>query len=45
MGHGLNAKHTFAFAIDLEGQLAAVQLEDGQIILPLRLKQGELLRS
>src|SRR5215472_15654666 len=32
MGHGLNAKHTFAFAIDLEGQLAAVQLEDRQII-------------
>jgi len=32
MGHGLDAKHTFAFAIDLHGQLAAVQLEDRQII-------------
>src|SRR3954471_17194563 len=32
MGHCLDAKHTFAFAIDLEGQLAAVQLEDRQII-------------
>jgi hypothetical protein len=28
MGHGLDAKHAFAFAIDLEGQLATVQLED-----------------
>jgi hypothetical protein len=32
MGHCLDAKDTFAFAIDLEGQLAAVQLEDRQII-------------
>jgi hypothetical protein len=32
MSHGLDAKDTFAFAIDLEGQLAAVQLEDRQII-------------
>jgi hypothetical protein len=32
MGNGLDAKHTFAFAIDLEGQSAAVQLEDRQII-------------
>lgn len=32
MGNGLDAKHTFAFAIDLEGQLAAVQLEDRRII-------------
>src|SRR2546429_9757157 len=32
MGHGLDAKHTFAFAIDLEAQLATVQLEDRQII-------------
>ena len=32
MGNGLDAKHTFAFAIDLHGQLAAVQLEDRQII-------------
>jgi hypothetical protein len=27
MSHGLDAKDTFAFAIDLEGQLAAVQLK------------------
>jgi len=32
MRHGLDAKDTFAFAIDLQGQLAAVQLEDRQII-------------
>src|ERR1700747_567079 len=32
LGHGLDAKDTFGFAIDLEGQLAAVQLEDRQII-------------
>ena len=32
MGNGLDAKHTVAFAIDLEGQLATVQLEDRQII-------------
>jgi len=32
MSNGLDAKHTLAFAIDLEGQLAAVQLEDRQII-------------
>src|SRR5262249_11371144 len=32
MGNRLDAKYTFAFAIDLEGQLAAVQLEDCQII-------------
>jgi hypothetical protein len=32
MGDSLDAKHTFAFAIDLERQLAAVQLEDRQII-------------
>src|ERR1700740_3166971 len=32
MGNGLDAKHTFAFAIDLERHLAAVQLEDRQII-------------
>jgi hypothetical protein len=31
MGNSLDAKHTFAFAIDLEGQLAAVELEDRQI--------------
>jgi hypothetical protein len=32
MGNRLDAKDTFAFAIDLQGQLAAVQLEDRQII-------------
>src|SRR5215472_1999946 len=32
MGNGLDAKDAFAFAIDLEGQLAAVRLEDRQII-------------
>jgi hypothetical protein len=32
MGNGLDAKQAFAFAIDLEGQIAAVQLEDRQII-------------
>src|SRR6516225_4794213 len=32
MGNGLDAKDTFAFAIDLQGQLAAVQLEDRQIL-------------
>ena len=32
MGYGLDAKDAFAFGIDLEGQLAAVQLEDRQII-------------
>src|ERR1700751_3519210 len=32
MGNGLDAKYTFAFAIDLERQPAAVQLEDRQII-------------
>ena len=32
MGNRFDAKHAFAFGIDLEGQLAAVQLEDRQII-------------
>src|ERR1700730_14296038 len=32
MGNGLDAKHAFAFGIDLQSQLAAVQLEDRQII-------------
>jgi hypothetical protein len=32
MGNGLDAKHAFAFAVDLQGQLSAVQLEDRQII-------------
>src|SRR5690242_13376604 len=32
MGNRFDAKHAFAFAIDLQGQLATVQLEDRQII-------------
>src|ERR1700724_2828204 len=32
MGNGLDTKHAFAFGIDLQRQLAAVQLEDRQII-------------
>ena len=32
MGNCFDAKHAFAFGIDLQGQLAAVQLEDRQII-------------
>src|SRR5438132_14386370 len=32
MGNRLDAKDAFAFGIDLQGQLAAVQLEDRQII-------------
>jgi hypothetical protein len=32
MGNRFDAKHAFAFSIDLEGQLAAMQLEDRQII-------------
>src|SRR5438477_2001246 len=32
MCNGLDAKHAFAFGIDLQSQLAAVQLEDRQII-------------
>src|SRR6202047_4140467 len=32
MGNRFDPKHAFAFGIDLEGQLAAVQLEDRQII-------------
>src|ERR1700746_3805420 len=32
MRDGLDAEYTFAFGIDLESQLAAVQLEDRQII-------------
>src|SRR5947209_10001181 len=32
VGNGLNAKYAFAFGIDLQSQVAAVQLEDGQII-------------
>ena len=32
VSHRLNAKHAFAFGIDLQSQLAAVQLEDRQII-------------
>src|SRR3981189_216237 len=32
MGNGLDTKHAFAFGIDLERQLATVQLEDRQII-------------
>src|SRR5690348_12653005 len=32
MGNGLDAEHAFAFGIDLQGQLATVQLEDRQII-------------
>src|SRR5882762_9871935 len=32
VGNGLDAKHAFAFGIDLQTQLAAVQLEDRQII-------------
>ena len=31
MGNGLDAKGAFAFGIDLQGQLATVQLEDRQI--------------
>ena len=31
MGNGLDTKHAFAFGIDLERQLATVQLEDRQI--------------
>ena len=30
--HGLDAKYALAFGIDLQSQLAAVQLEDRQII-------------
>ena len=30
--HGLDVEHAFAFDIDLPCQLAAVQLEDGQIL-------------
>ena len=32
VGHGFDAKYTFAFGIDLQSQPAAVQLEDRQII-------------
>jgi hypothetical protein len=32
MGNSLDTKHAFAFGIDLERQLATVQLEDRQII-------------
>src|SRR5215471_8038079 len=32
MGNGFDAKDAFAFGIDLQRQLATVQLEDGQII-------------
>ena len=32
MGNRFDAKHAFAFGIDLQGQLATVQLEDRQII-------------
>src|SRR5215469_8640291 len=32
MDHRFDAQDAFAFAVDLEGQPAAVQLEDGQII-------------
>ena len=32
MSNRLDAKDAFAFSIDLQGQLAAVQLEDRQII-------------
>src|SRR5258706_13225038 len=32
MGNGLDAKHAFAFGIDLQSQLAPVQLEDRQSI-------------
>src|ERR1700747_1062467 len=32
MGNRFDAKDAFAFSIDLEGQVAAVQLEDRQII-------------
>src|SRR5579863_5043553 len=32
VGHGLDAQHTFALGINLQGQLAAMQLEDRQII-------------
>src|SRR5439155_21149809 len=32
MGNRFDAKYAFAFGIDLEGQLAAVELEDRQII-------------
>src|SRR6202043_783187 len=32
MGNGLDTEHAFAFGIDLERQLATVQLEDRQII-------------
>jgi CHASE2 domain-containing sensor protein len=35
MGNRFDAKHAFAFGIDLEGQLAAVQLEDRQIMVGL----------
>jgi hypothetical protein len=32
MGNRFDAKHAFAFAIDLQSQFATVQLEDRQII-------------
>jgi hypothetical protein len=32
MDHRFDAEDAFAFGVDLEGQPAAVQLEDGQII-------------
>ena len=32
MGNDLDAKDAFAFGLDLQSQLAAVQLEDRQII-------------
>ena len=32
MSNGFDAKHAFAFGVNLERQLAAMQLEDRQII-------------
>ena len=39
MGRGFDAEDALAFGVDLEGQLAAVQLEDGQIIATFRRKK------
>jgi hypothetical protein len=39
MDHRFDAQDAFAFAVDLQGQPAAVQLEDGQIIATFRRKK------
>jgi hypothetical protein len=44
MGNRFDAKDAFAFGIDLEGQLAAVQLEDRQIIRRSLNRDLELTR-